>query len=251
VTERPAAPAGGFTVFPVTGMPELREGDDLATLVLERVELHDGDVVVVAQKAISKIEGRVVRLDDVEPSERAREIAGDDGDPQRIEWILRESKRVVRVRPPLVIAETRHGFICASAGVVQWNTPEAGTLVLLPVDPDASARAFRERLVDASGRDVGVLVTDSFGRPWRQGTTDVAIGAAGIEVMRELSGERDPTGYELKATVIAVADELAGAAQLVAGKLDRVPVSIIRGLDVRGDGRATDIPIPPELDLFG
>ena len=124
-------------------------------------------------------------------------------------------------------------------------------LVLLPVDPDASARALRERLVDASGRDVGVLVTDSFGRPWRQGTTDVAIGAAGIEVMRELSGERDPTGYELKATVIAVADELAGAAQLVAGKLDRVPVSIIRGLDVRGDGRATDIPIPPELDLFG
>jgi coenzyme F420-0:L-glutamate ligase / coenzyme F420-1:gamma-L-glutamate ligase len=251
VTERTAVPAGGFTVFPVEGIPELREGDDLAALVLARVELLDGDVVVVAQKAISKIEGRVVRLDDVEPSERAREIAGDDGDPQRIEWILRESKRVVRVRAPLVIAETLHGFICASAGVDQSNTPEAGTLVLLPVDPDASARALRERLVDASGRDVGVLVTDSFGRPWRQGTTDVAIGAAGIEVMRELSGERDPIGYELKATVIAVADELAGAAQLVAGKLDRVPVSIIRGLDVRGDGRATDIPIPPELDLFG
>jgi coenzyme F420-0:L-glutamate ligase/coenzyme F420-1:gamma-L-glutamate ligase len=251
VTERPPAPAGGFTVFPVTGIPELREGDDLAALVLERVDLHDGDVVVVAQKAISKIEGRVVRLDGVEPSERAREIAGDDGDPQRVEWILRESKRVVRVRPPLVIAETRHGFICASAGVDQSNTPEAGTLVLLPLDPDASARALRRRLLDASGRDVGVLVTDSFGRPWRQGTTDVAIGAAGIVVMRELSGERDPTGYELKATVIAVADELAGAAQLVAGKLDRVPVSIIRGLDVRGDGRATDIPIPPELDLFG
>jgi coenzyme F420-0:L-glutamate ligase/coenzyme F420-1:gamma-L-glutamate ligase len=251
VNERTAVPAGGFTVFPVEGIPELHEGDDLAALVLERVELLDGDVVVVAQKAISKIEGRVVRLDDVEPSERAREIAGDDGDPQRIEWILRESKRVVRVRAPLVIAETLHGFICASAGVDQSNTPEAGTLVLLPVDPDASARALRERLVGASGRDVGVLVTDSFGRPWRQGTTDVAIGAAGIEVMRELSGERDPIGYELKATVIAVADELAGAAQLVAGKLDRVPVSIIRGLDVRGDGRATDIPIPPELDLFG
>jgi coenzyme F420-0:L-glutamate ligase/coenzyme F420-1:gamma-L-glutamate ligase len=251
VTGRTAAPAGGFSVFPVTGIPELREGDDLAALVLERVELLDGDVVVVAQKAISKIEGRVVKLDDVEPSARAREIAGDEGDPQRIEWILRESKRVVRVRAPLVIAETRHGFICASAGVDQSNTPQPGTLVLLPIDPDASARALRERLVDGCGRDVGVLVTDSFGRPWRQGTTDVAIGAAGIEVMRELSGERDPAGYELKATVIAVADELAGAAQLVAGKLDRVPVSIIRGLDVRGDGRATDIPIPPELDLFG
>jgi coenzyme F420-0:L-glutamate ligase/coenzyme F420-1:gamma-L-glutamate ligase len=246
-----ASLAAGFSVFPVTGIPELREGDHLASLILERVELVDCDVVVVAQKAISKIEGRVVRLDDVEPSERAREIAGDEGDPQRIEWILRESKRVVRVRAPLVICETRHGFICASAGIDQSNTPEAGTLVLLPVDPDASAAALREQLVAATGRDVGVLVTDSFGRPWRQGTTDVAIGAAGIEVMRELSGARDPIGYELKATVIAVADELAAAAQLVAGKLDRVPVSIIRGLDVRGDGRAVEIPIPPELDLFG
>jgi len=241
----------GFSVFPITGIPELRAGDDLAALIAERAELQDDDVVVVAQKAISKVEGRVVRLDDVEPSERAIEIAGTDGDPRRIEWILREAKRVVRVRAPLVICETHHGFICASAGVDQSNTPEAGTLVLLPLDPDGSAVQLRERLRRLTGREVGVLVTDSFGRPWRQGTTDVAIGAAGIEVMRELSGERDPTGYELKATVIAVADELAGAAQLVAGKLDRVPVSIIRGLDVRGDGRATDIPIPPELDLFG
>jgi coenzyme F420-0:L-glutamate ligase/coenzyme F420-1:gamma-L-glutamate ligase len=243
--------AEGFTVFPVTGIPELREGDDLAELIAERVELDDLDIVVVAQKAISKIEGRVVRLDAVEPSELAREIAGSEGDPQRVEWILREAKRIVRVRAPLVICETRHGFICASAGVDQSNTPAAGTLVLLPVDPDASAVLLRTQLLERTGRDVGVLVTDSFGRPWRQGTTDVAIGAAGIEVMRELSGERDPTGYELKATVIAVADELAGAAQLVAGKLDRVPVSIIRGLDMRGTGRATDIPIPPELDLFG
>jgi coenzyme F420-0:L-glutamate ligase / coenzyme F420-1:gamma-L-glutamate ligase len=243
--------AEGFPVFPVTGIPELHEGDDLAELIVERVELEDLDVVVVAQKAISKIEGRVVRLDAVEPSELAREIAGSEGDPQRVEWILREAKRIVRVRAPLVICETRHGFICASAGVDQSNTPEAGTLVLLPVDPDASAVMLRTQLVERAARDVGVLVTDSFGRPWRQGTTDVAIGAAGIEVMRELSGERDPTGYELKATVIAVADELAGAAQLVAGKLDRVPVSIIRGLDMRGTGRATDIPIPPELDLFG
>ena len=241
----------GFSVFPVTGIPELREGDDLAALILERVDLAELDVVVVAQKAISKIEGRIVRLDAVEPSKLAREIAGAEGDPQRVEWILREAKRIVRVRAPLVICETQHGFICASAGVDQSNTPEAGTLVLLPVDPDASAATLRDRLRERTGCDVGVLVTDSFGRPWRQGTTDVAIGAAGIEVMRELSGERDPIGYELKATVIAVADELAGAAQLVAGKLDRVPVSIVRGLDMRGEGRATDIPIPPELDLFG
>jgi coenzyme F420-0:L-glutamate ligase / coenzyme F420-1:gamma-L-glutamate ligase len=241
----------GFVVFPVKDLPELREGDDLAALVVERVQLLDSDVVVVAQKAISKIEGRVVRLDEAEPSAQALEIAGGEGDPQRIEWILREAKRVVRVRAPLVICETRHGFICASAGVDQSNTPEPGTLVLLPLDPDASAAALRAQLLGLTGCDVGVLVTDSFGRPWRQGTTDVAIGAAGIEVMREHSGERDPTGYELKATVIAVADELAGAAQLVAGKLDRVPVSVVRGLDVRGEGRATDIPIPPERDLFG
>ena len=240
----------GFSVFPLTGIPELHEGDDLAALILERVELEDTDIVVVVQKAISKIEGRVVRLDDVEPSPRAIEIAGDEGDPRRVEWILREAKRVVRVRPPLVICETKHGFICASAGVDQSNTPEEGTLVLLPVDPDASAVKLRDELQERTGKEVGVIVTDSFGRPWRQGTTDVAIGAAGVEVMRDLSGEHDPIGYELKATFITIADEIAGAAQLASGKLDRVPVTIVRGLDVRGTGKATDIPVPPELDLF-
>jgi coenzyme F420-0:L-glutamate ligase/coenzyme F420-1:gamma-L-glutamate ligase len=240
----------GFSVFPLTGIPELHEGDDLAALILDRVELEDTDVVVVVQKAISKIEGRVVRLDDVEPSPRAIEIAGDEGDPRRVEWILREAKRVVRVRPPLVICETKHGFICASAGVDQSNTPEEGTLVLLPVDPDASAVKLRDELQERTGKEVGVIVTDSFGRPWRQGTTDVAIGAAGVEVMRDLSGEHDPIGYELKATFITIADEIAGAAQLASGKLDRVPVTIVRGLDVRGTGKATDIPVPPELDLF-
>jgi coenzyme F420-0:L-glutamate ligase / coenzyme F420-1:gamma-L-glutamate ligase len=240
----------GFSVSPLTGIPELREGDDLAALIVDRVALEDADVVVVVQKAISKIEGRVVRLDDVEPSPRAIEIAGDEGDPRRVEWILREAKRVVRVRPPLVICETKHGFICASAGVDQSNTPEEGTLVLLPVDPDASAMKLRGELKERTGKDVGVIVTDSFGRPWRQGTTDVAIGAAGVEVMRDLSGEHDPIGYELKATFITIADEIAGAAQLASGKLDRVPVTIVRGLDVRGTGKARDIPVPPELDLF-
>jgi coenzyme F420-0:L-glutamate ligase/coenzyme F420-1:gamma-L-glutamate ligase len=240
----------GYSVFPVECLPELREGDDLAALITERVALEDDDVVVVAQKAVSKIEGRVVRLDDVTPSPRAIEIAGDEGDPRRIEWILREAKRVVRVRAPLVICETRHGFICASAGVDQSNTPEEGTLVLLPVDPDASAVKLREELRARTGRDVGVIVTDSFGRPWRQGTTDVAIGAAGVQVMQDLSGGHDPIGYELKATFITVADEIAGAAQLVSGKLDRNPVTIVRGLHVRGEGRATDIPVPQERDLF-
>jgi coenzyme F420-0:L-glutamate ligase/coenzyme F420-1:gamma-L-glutamate ligase len=233
-------------------MPELEEGDDLATLILERTELEDGDVVVVAQKAISKIEGRVIRLDGIEPSARAIEIAGTDGDAaQRIEVILREAKRIVRVRPPLVICETEHGFICASAGVDASNSPEPGMLVLLPRDPDGSAVHLRDELHARTGRDVGVIVTDSFGRPWRQGTTDVAIGTAGVVVLQDLSGEHDPIGYELHATVIAIADEIAGAAQLVSGKLDRVPVTIVRGLNVRGEGRATDIPIPPELDLFG
>src|SRR5205814_4212901 len=140
-------------------------------------------VVVVAQKAVSKLEGRVVRLDDVEPSAEARELAAGT-DARRLEVILRESVRLVRTRAPLVIAETRHGFVCASAGVDASNTPEAGTLVLLPLDPDGSADRLRERLRELTGREVGVVVSDSFGRPWRQGTTDVAIGAAGVEVLR-------------------------------------------------------------------
>jgi len=240
----------GFTAFAVSGIPELREGDDLAALIAEQIDLEDADVVVVAQKAISKIEGRVVRLDDYEPSEQAVEIAGHETDPRRIEAILQEAARVVRVRPPLVICETRHGFVCASAGVDASNTPQPGTLVLLPLDPDASAVRLREALRERTGRDVGVIVADSCGRPWRRGTTDVALGAAGVQVVREHIGERDPIGYELHATVIAIADEIAGAAQLVMGKLDRVPVAVLRGLDVRGDGSALELVIPEDQDLF-
>jgi coenzyme F420-0:L-glutamate ligase/coenzyme F420-1:gamma-L-glutamate ligase len=239
----------GFTVTPVEGLPELREGDDLAALIAERAELADGDVVVVAQKAVSKAEGRVVALEGVEPSEQAREIAGDE-DPRRIQIILDEAAELVRVRPPLIIARTRHGYVCGSAGVDASNAPSSETVVLLPVDPDASAARLREELRERTGADVGVIVTDSFGRPWRAATTDVAIGAAGVEVVRDLMGERDPNGYELHATRIAVADEIAGAAQLVFGKLDRVPVAVVRGLHVRGEGRGADIVIPPETDLF-
>jgi coenzyme F420-0:L-glutamate ligase/coenzyme F420-1:gamma-L-glutamate ligase len=219
-------------------------------MIAAKVELEDGDVAVLAQKGVSKAEGRVVRLDELEPSERAREIAGDDQDPRRIEAILREAKRVVRVRKPLVIAETRHGFICASAGVDSSNAPEPGMLVLLPLDPDASAQRIRERLRELTGRDVGVLITDSFGRPWRQGTIDVALGAAGIEVMRDLRGTRDRVGYELHATMIAIADEIASAAELVMGKVDGIPAAVVRGLEVAGDGRARDLVIPEDRDLF-
>ena len=203
-----------------------------------------------AQKAVSKAEGRVVRLDEIEPSERAREIAGVDQDPRRIEAILQEAKRVVRVRKPLVIAETRHGFICASAGVDSSNAPEPGMLVLLPLDPDASAQQVRDRFKELTGRTVGVVVTDSFGRPWRQGTIDVALGAAGIEVMRDLRGQKDRVGYELHATMIAVADEIASAAELVMGKVDGIPAAVIRGLDVAGNGHARDLVIPEDRDLF-
>jgi coenzyme F420-0:L-glutamate ligase / coenzyme F420-1:gamma-L-glutamate ligase len=236
-------------VIPLAGMPEVEADADLAGVVADAVELEDGDVVVLAQKVVSKAEGRVVRIRDVEPSERARELAGGE-DPRRIEVILRESARVVRSRPPLVIAETRHGFVCASAGVDSSNAPEAGTLVLLPVDPDASAERIRERLRELTGRDVAVLVTDSFGRPWRQGTTDVAIGAAGLQVLLDLRGRRDRVGYELHATTIAVADEIAGAAELVMGKTDGVPGAVVRGLSLAGDGRARDLVMPPERDLF-
>ena len=240
----------GYSVFPVEGIPELREGDDLAAAIAERVELADGDVVVVTQKAISKVEGRVVALDGVEASAQAREIAGDETDPRRIQVILDEAVELVRVRPPLVIARTRHGYVCGSAGVDASNAPGPDTLVLLPVDPDASAAALRDALRERTGAEVGVVVTDSFGRPWRAGTTDVAIGAAGVEVLRDLCGSHDPAGYELHATTIAVADELAGAAELVCGKLSRVPVAVVRGLGAAGDGRAQDLVIPADRDLF-
>jgi coenzyme F420-0:L-glutamate ligase / coenzyme F420-1:gamma-L-glutamate ligase len=238
-----------ISILPVEGLPEIGEGDDLAALIAERAELADGDVLVVAQKAVSKAEGRVVRLAEVDPSQRARELAG-ALDPRRLEVILRESVRLVRVRPPLVIAETRHGFVCASAGVDASNAPEPSSLVLLPEDPDASAARLRTRLRELTGVEVGVIVSDSFGRAWRQGTTDVAIGLAGIRPLLDLKGVRDPAGYELHATVIAVADELAGAAELVLGKTDRVPAAVIRGVEVRGEGSARDVVMPAERDLF-
>lgn len=240
-----------ISILPVRGLPELAEGADLAALILERAALEEHDVVVVAQKAVSKLEGRVIRIDSLEASPKAIELAGDERDPRELEAILREAKRVVRERGPLVIAETRHGFICASAGVDHSNAPEPGTLVLLPVDPDASARALRARLRELAGLDtLGVVVTDSFGRPFRQGTTDVAIGVAGFTPILDLRGSRDRAGYELKATRIAIADEISAAADLARGKAEGVPVVLVRGLRLDGDGNALEIVIEPELDLF-
>ncbi|MDQ3085880.1 MAG: coenzyme F420-0:L-glutamate ligase [Actinomycetota bacterium] len=246
--------SGELRVIPLRGLPELDEGDDLGALLVESAKnaagLETGDIVVVAQKAVSKVEGRVRHLDQIEPSDRARELAGDD-DARRIEVILQESRRIVRMRPPtLIIAETRHGYVCASAGVDQSNAKGPSTLILLPLDSDASARLLRNRIRELSGVDVGVIVSDSFGRPFRRGTTDVALGVAGLSPLLDLEGRRDSTGYELHATEIAVADEIAGAAELVMGKTEGIPAAVVRGVDVPGDGSGQDLLMPSERDLF-
>jgi coenzyme F420-0:L-glutamate ligase/coenzyme F420-1:gamma-L-glutamate ligase len=241
-------------VIALPGLPELEQDDDLGRLVAEacgRVGgLEPGDVLVIAQKAVSKVEGRVVDLAGVEPSQRALELAGDEGDPRQVEVILAESTEVVRSRPPLVISRTRHGFVCASAGVDASNAKGPGTVILLPLDPDASAAALRDRLRELTGIAPGVIVSDSFGRAWRQGTTDVALGVAGLAPLRDLRGSADAVGYELRSTMIAVADEIAGAAELVMGKSSGVPAAIVRGTGAGGDGRAAELVMPRERDLF-
>jgi len=226
-----------LTVTPLAGVPEIAPGDDLARVLGDALEraggLVEGDVVVVAHKVVSKAEGRIVESGDA------------------LEVILREARAVRRRRGDLVIAETEHGFVCASAGVDRSNAPGEGTLVLLPRDPDASARALREALSDRFGSPPAVIVSDSFGRPWRQGTTDVAIGVAGLAPLLDLRGWADERGRPLESTVIAVADELAGAAELVMGKTDGVPGARIRGVRLPpGDGSARDLVLPPERDLF-
>jgi coenzyme F420-0:L-glutamate ligase / coenzyme F420-1:gamma-L-glutamate ligase len=226
-----------LTILPVEGLPEVRPGDDLAALLGDAIErtggLEAGDVLVVAQKAVSKAEGRVEETDDP------------------LAAILREARAVRRRRGDLVIAETKHGFVCASAGVDKSNTPGEGWIVLLPEDPDASAATLRSALAERFGVAPAVIVSDSFGRAWRQGTTDVAIGVAGMRPLLDLRGQPDARGRELATTTIAVADELAGAAELVLGKANRIPAAIVRGYAVpSGDGSASELVMPPERDLF-
>jgi coenzyme F420-0:L-glutamate ligase / coenzyme F420-1:gamma-L-glutamate ligase len=226
-----------ISLEPLTGIPEIRPGDDLGALLGDAVErlggLEEGDVVVVAHKVVSKAEGRV---------EQARD---------HVEVILGEARLVRRRRDELVIAETEHGFVCASAGVDRSNAPGEGWVVLLPRDPDASAAGLRKALHSRFGVAPAVLVSDSFGRAWRQGTTDVAVGVAGMAPLLDLRGTEDARGYELASTVIAVADELAGAAELVMGKAKGVPAVLIRGYQVpEGEGSARELVMPPERDLF-
>jgi len=239
-----------ISVLPVEGLPEIRVGDDLGAMIASAAKLCAGDVVVVAQKAVSKAEGRIVRLDEVAPSQRARELAGEGSDLRQLEVILGESARVVRSRAGLVIAETRHGFVCASAGVDHSNA-EAGTVILLPLDPDASARAIRATLAATTGIECAVIVTDSFGRPFRKGTTDIAIGVAGLAPLLDLRGSVDRSGRPLRSTQVALADEIAAAADLVrTSKADGLPVVIVRGVRLEGDGAASELVIPAERDLF-
>lgn len=240
----------------IEGIPEIEAGNDLGRIIADACRaqgetLQDGDVLVVTQKAVSKSEGRFVNLADVEPSPLAIEIATPwEKDPRHVEVVLRESKRIVKMDRGVIIVETRHGLVCANAGVDASNVP-GGQLMLLPVDPDASARGIRESLRQHTGADVAVIVSDTFGRPWRAGYTEVAIGVAGMLPIIDYVGQIDTHGRELKATWICVADELASAAELVTGKVNRVPVALIRGYAApRGEGSAKEIVRAAELDLF-
>ncbi len=219
-------------VFPVDGLPEIKAGDDLAALIAARTELRNRDIVVIAQKVVSKAENRFVDPADVKVGEKAQELAArSDKDPALVQLILDESREVLRVREGVIVVETRHGFVCANAGIDASNVP-AGRLLLLPVDPDLSARQIRHGLQNATGRRLAVVVTDSFGRAWRSGQADVAIGCAGIAPLLDLRGDDDMVGRELAASVQAVGDELAGAADLARTKSSGQAVVIVRG---RGD----------------
>ena len=236
-----------YFVTGVTGLPRIRPGDDLASLLSAAIELRAGDVLVVAQKLISKAEGREVDLSAVVPSPEAVEIASDDGDARVIELILREATSIVRRRGSFLVAETRHGFICAAAGVDRSNTSAPDHVILLPLDPDASANALR----DALGCDVAVVISDSFGRPFRLGTTGVALGCAGLEPLVAHTGESDDSGRVLQGTEINIADQLASAAELVMGAFGGVPAARIRGYAWRpGTRGARALVLPVERDLF-
>ncbi len=239
----------------VPGLPEIRPGDDLARALGDAarragIPLREG-VLVVCQKVVSKAEGRVVRLAAVEPSARARVLARQLGkDPRQVEVVLRESRRIVRCGHGVLIAETRHGFVCANAGVDLSNAPEEDTAVLLPVDPDDSARRLREGLLAAGHGPLGVIVSDTFGRPWREGLLDLAIGCAGLEPLEDLRGSADRRGRPLEVTRPATADQVAAAAGLLMGKASGIPAVFAEGIRPRGDGRARDLLRDPALDLF-
>ena len=251
------APPSEYRVFAVGGIPEVVEGDDLAELIdaalqAQQTPLEAGDVLVVTQKIVSKAEGRVIRLDDVTAGQFAREWAEDwEKDARAVELVLQESKRIVRMTRGLIVSETREGWVCANAGVDQSNVGGGDAVTLLPVDSSASAATIRRGLVARGQVDVPVIVTDTFGRPWRNGLTNVAIGVSGMNPIRSYVGEVDAEGYDLRVTEMAIVDELASAAEPVMNKLDQVPVAVVRGLNVPVEEFDHSALVrPAETDLF-
>lgn len=247
----------GLQIFGVPGLPEVAPGSDLAAMIIEAAAaagspLADGDVVVVTSKIVSKAEGRLVELDEVEPSPFAEAWSKEwDKDPAVTELVLRESKRIVRQIGPILITETHHGFVCANSGIDQSSSGAHGRVVLLPIDPDASARTIRAGL-RSGGVDAAVIISDTFGRAWREGQTDIAIGVAGIQPILSYIGQVDPHGHEFRVQAICTVDELAGAAELVKGNVSRVPVAVIRGFEFELDDEATIAPVlrDQSRDLF-
>jgi len=253
------------TILPIDGIPEIMEGDNVAAMIGAAITdslgaLAAGDVVVVTHKIVSKAEGGLIALSTIEPSALATRIAADWGkDARQVEVVLRQSKRILRMSRGLIIAETHHGFICANAGVDASNVA-ADTVVILPADPDASAEHIRQTLMarcfpdrDPDEHPFGVIVTDSFGRPWRSGIVNVAIGVAGIAPLSDYRGQFDPSGYELRASILAIADELASAAELVMHKLAARPVVVVRGYEHQTDGpvgTGRDLIMPEDRNLF-
>ncbi|MBN2005001.1 MAG: coenzyme F420-0:L-glutamate ligase [Anaerolineae bacterium] len=250
-----------IALYALTGIPEVCPGDDLAHLVLEALQhnnlaLENGDVLVVTQKIVSKAEGAAILLDTVQPSPQAQQLALECGkDPCLVEVILQQSRQVVRKRPGTLITETHHGWICANAGVDRSNVPHMAdsTVALpLPADPDASAQVLRTQLMEATGADIAVIISDTHGRPWRLGTVNIALGVAGMLPIADLRGQPDREGYPLRVTTVACADELAAAAGMISGQAaEGIPVVLIRGAKYpHGDGRAVDMQRPAEKDMF-
>jgi coenzyme F420-0:L-glutamate ligase / coenzyme F420-1:gamma-L-glutamate ligase len=245
-------------VFGIDGIPESKPGDDPARLVIDGIEasevgVQNGDVVIVTHKLVSKAEGRLVDLSEITPSSFAERIAlRHEKDARQVEVVLRESVRIVKMQRGIMICETPHGFICANAGVDASNAPDTGQVVLLPIDPDATARNIREAIQQHFGVEIALIITDSFGRPWRSGIVNIAIGVAGMSPFSDYRGQYDDHGYELRATILAVADEIASSAELVMGKLDRRPVAILRGYSYLPDEDAggQDLVMDPSKDLF-
>jgi coenzyme F420-0:L-glutamate ligase / coenzyme F420-1:gamma-L-glutamate ligase len=247
-----------LSVLPVKGIPDIKSGDDVGKLIVERVEnqgdeFQRGDIAVISQKIVSKAEGRTLTLSKVTPSEFARTIANETGkDPRQVEVVLRESKKIIRMRGGHLITETAHGFICANSGVDQSNVGRTrDSVTLLPRDSDESADRIRKTIHHITGRDVPVIITDTFGRAWRIGQVNFAIGISGMKPIQDYRGTKDMYRRTLQVTEIAVADELASAAELVMNKSDKVPVAIIRGYKApKGRGRIKDLVRPEEFDLF-